>query len=655
MAIYHLSMQVISRSKGQSAVASAAYRSGEQLVDERTGEIKHYQRETDPETMILAPENSPEWVYDRNRLWNEVEGAEKRKDSQLAREINIALPNELSNEQQKELIQEFAQKEFVDKGMVADIAIHRDDLNNPHAHVMLTMRTIDENGFGKKNREWNADFANSKQNERGYVKSSEQCLDIREQWANHANKALEQANVNERISHLSHDARGLEQLPTVHLGHVANEMEKRGVQTDRGDLNRDREEYNAQVIDLQKYREEKQALEQTRARQQEQKAQQAPYTSGELVHLKEASKLLKGAEPTLANIDTRREQLDKWENRIDNNSAYLRWKTEKLQEATQLFGTIQVHEKGIQHAQERLDTIKWANPLKFKENRITKEQAEQDIARAKSGIAQAHEKLGYHREKLGFQSEAEFKQVKGHHEKERPERNQSNQNARLQIKYERETLQKAEKAHQSRFIRQMASKYPEQLEMAYMSLQTAKHLEKINKEAGRVVPLEKIESVQKSQKQAVQGLESDINRVQQEKGRLQRAGVHLKNYEKQQGIVDKYEKNPVMKGKTLVSKTAKREYQEAVSGRDHFKKLMNAEGVSGKADFTKQTSDFSKMEEKMPALKEKLNARSQGMGLLDALVNGLDQANKTMEQATHRQEFNKQKSKSRVSKWDLER
>ena len=127
MAIYHLSMQIISRSKGQSAVASASYRSGERLEDERTGETKFYKREVQPETMILAPSNSPEWVKDRGQLWNAVEQIEKRKDAQLAREINIALPIELSKDQQKELIQDYVQKEFVNRGMVADIAIHRDD------------------------------------------------------------------------------------------------------------------------------------------------------------------------------------------------------------------------------------------------------------------------------------------------------------------------------------------------------------------------------------------------------------------------------------------------------------------------------------------------------------------------------------------------
>ncbi|MDA6082638.1 MobA/MobL family protein, partial [Escherichia coli] len=123
--MYHFSAQVISRGKGQSAVASASYRSGERLTDERTGEMKYYVREVQPDTMILAPSNSPEWVQDRNRLWNEVEKSETRVNSRLAREINIALPRELNHDQQKELIRDYVQKEFIDKGMIADVAIHR--------------------------------------------------------------------------------------------------------------------------------------------------------------------------------------------------------------------------------------------------------------------------------------------------------------------------------------------------------------------------------------------------------------------------------------------------------------------------------------------------------------------------------------------------
>ena len=118
-------MQMISRSKGQSVVASAAYRSGERLKDELTNKTKYYKRKVKPEVMILAPSHSPEWVENREKLWNEVEKSETRKNSQLAREINIALPVELSNYEQRNLICDYIQNEFVDKGMIADIAIHR--------------------------------------------------------------------------------------------------------------------------------------------------------------------------------------------------------------------------------------------------------------------------------------------------------------------------------------------------------------------------------------------------------------------------------------------------------------------------------------------------------------------------------------------------
>src|SRR5690606_34029085 len=131
MAIFHSTTKIISRAKGQSAVASASYRSGERLVDENSGEVKFYKREVAPETMILAPENAPDWVNNRERLWNEVEKIEKRKDSQLAREIEIALPVELNKEEQKKFVQNYVQDNFVERGMIADIAIHRDNPSNP--------------------------------------------------------------------------------------------------------------------------------------------------------------------------------------------------------------------------------------------------------------------------------------------------------------------------------------------------------------------------------------------------------------------------------------------------------------------------------------------------------------------------------------------
>ncbi|PPA69409.1 MobQ family relaxase [Jeotgalibacillus proteolyticus] len=155
MAPYHFSVQVLSRSNGQSAVASAAHRSGERLLDQRSGEIKIYRRTLQPETMIISPLHAPEWVQNRSRLWNEVENSETRKNSQLAREIKMTLPLELSEVQQTDLVKDFVRTEVVRNGMIADIAIHRENPKNPHAHILLTTREISKDGFTVKNRDWN--------------------------------------------------------------------------------------------------------------------------------------------------------------------------------------------------------------------------------------------------------------------------------------------------------------------------------------------------------------------------------------------------------------------------------------------------------------------------------------------------------------------
>lgn len=239
MAIYHFSAQVASRSAGRSAVAMAAYRSGERLTDERTGELKHYKREAQPETVILAPAQSPEWVQDRNLLWNEVEKVEKRKDAQLCREINVALPKEFTPRRQMEELKDFCQREFVNHGMVADIAIHRDNPNNPHAHIMLTTREIGPEGFGGKVREWN---------DRGLLGH------WREQWAEQVNRVFERNNRPERIDHRSLEKQGItDRVPTIHEGPTVHDMEKKGKQTDRGDINRAVKAHNAIVYEMQSY------------------------------------------------------------------------------------------------------------------------------------------------------------------------------------------------------------------------------------------------------------------------------------------------------------------------------------------------------------------------------------------------------------------
>ena len=208
MAIYHFSGTVVSRSQGRSSVAAAAYRSGTELRDERLDKTYDYTKKQDvAHTEILLPKNAPECLRDRNTLWNTVEASEKRKDAQLAREFNMALPRELTLEQQIELSREFVIKEFVEKGMCADLCIHNDKMKDgqlqPHAHVMLTMREVTENGFGQKAREWN---------------SKENLLHWREAWAAITNQHLLMHGFDMSIDHRTLEAQGIDLEPQYKIG-----------------------------------------------------------------------------------------------------------------------------------------------------------------------------------------------------------------------------------------------------------------------------------------------------------------------------------------------------------------------------------------------------------------------------------------------------
>jgi len=233
MAIYHLSAQIIGRSAGRSVTAAAAYRAHEKIMDERTGITHDYtRRRGDFESFIMAPDHAPDWVHDRAHLWNEVEKTEKRKDAQLARELNVALPIELTPDQQKDLLKEFVEINMVNRGMVADVAIHRDHEENPHAHILLTMRDISADGFGKKNREWNPDFGFGK------VQNAEKYVDWREAWANLTNEHLSFYRHEARIDHRTLEAQGIDRLPTIHEGPAVRQMEAKGIPTERGEHNR---------------------------------------------------------------------------------------------------------------------------------------------------------------------------------------------------------------------------------------------------------------------------------------------------------------------------------------------------------------------------------------------------------------------------------
>ncbi|WP_436665872.1 MobQ family relaxase [Lactiplantibacillus plantarum] len=241
MAIFHMSFSNISAGKGRSAIASAAYRSGEKLFDDKEGRHYFYARSIMPESFILTPKNSPEWASDREQLWNEVEKKDRKSNSRYAKEFNVALPVELSESEQKELLTKYVQENFVDEGMVADVAIHRDHPDNPHAHVMLTNRPFNPDGtWGIKSKKQYILDENGNKMYTGtskYPKSrkilmvdwdkKEKITEWRHNWAVSVNQILEQKNIPERISEKSFTEQGIDDTPTQHEGINSKRYERK--------------------------------------------------------------------------------------------------------------------------------------------------------------------------------------------------------------------------------------------------------------------------------------------------------------------------------------------------------------------------------------------------------------------------------------------
>ena len=232
MAIFHMSFSNISAGKGRSAIASAAYRSGEKLFDDKEGRNYFYARTVMPESFILTPQNAPEWASDREQLWNEVEKKDRKSNSRYAKEFNVALPVELNEDEQKELLTKYVQENFVDQGMVADVAIHRDHPDNPHAHVMLTNRPFNPDGtWGLKSKRENILDENGNKIYTGnsrFPKSrkvwlvdwdkKEKIDQWRHNWAVSVNQVLEQKNTPDRISEKSFADQGIDEVATQHEG-----------------------------------------------------------------------------------------------------------------------------------------------------------------------------------------------------------------------------------------------------------------------------------------------------------------------------------------------------------------------------------------------------------------------------------------------------
>ncbi|MCU9794444.1 MobA/MobL family protein [Enterococcus faecalis] len=329
MAIYHFSLQIAKRNNGKrSLIAMAAYRSGERLYSELYEKENYYgHRLVKPDAFILKPDYVPPEFGDREYLWNKMELAETSPNARLCREVNIALPVELSNEDQKELVTNYVQKMFVSKGMIADVAIHRDDSNNPHAHIMLTLRKVDERGqISNKQKRIPVLDEHGKQvyNEKGHRKTvsikttdwdkKELLLEARKEWANMTNNLLRKRGIDEQITEKSHKELGKKELPTIHEGVLSRKLEERGIVTNQVQHNQLVREHNQSVQKLNDLEEKKELLidQEQQPTKQFYKQTFSPMEKKELKALAKELRFFVSSE----NLEKRLDELKRWENSL---------------------------------------------------------------------------------------------------------------------------------------------------------------------------------------------------------------------------------------------------------------------------------------------------------------------------------------------------
>ena len=271
MALFHLNVTQIKRSKGQSAIAAAAYRAGEKLHSEYYGEVSDYTRKSGVIcSEILLPDHAPKEYGDRQTLWNAVEKAERGRNAPLAYSFDIALQNEFSMEENITLARQFLLELFVSRSMVVDFAVHvpdiePGDISNPHFHVMSPIRPIEENGkWGcKQHRVYELDEkGNRLLDENGnYIFNAVPTTDWgspetleywREQWAAMCNAKFEEKGNGERIDHRSYERQGIDLLPTIHEGPAVRQKEAKGIRTDKGEFNRWIKATNAVIQEIKK-------------------------------------------------------------------------------------------------------------------------------------------------------------------------------------------------------------------------------------------------------------------------------------------------------------------------------------------------------------------------------------------------------------------
>ena len=549
MAIYHLSVQTISRGQGKSCVAAAAYRAGEKLHDERQGLNHDYTKKHDVESEIIAPSNVPSWVTDREKLWNEVDRAETRCNSRTAREINIALPLELSKEQQKELVREYVKESFVSKGMVADVCFHFNDENNPHCHVMLTTREMDQEGFTKKNRQWD---------------KKERVEEWREQWANHSNKALEKADCQERIDHRSYKDQGIDQVPTIHLGKTSSEMKKKGLDNPRVEINNQINKLNKEkVIALQEYRELKSKLEQEKAKESQ---RYSNLTEKEKSIVISAEKIV-GEPLNYSNLSSKLTILDQERNDIALKHSEMRFKPLEIE---RYINTVNDYKNELRALQSELRHL----PKGFFGGYKDKNRA-LEIER---GIEKCNEALKNNGYKSSFSIQKKEQELK-----ETKTLIKEYENKLQDLNYKINTLSQGQKALQKKELREFIQSYKDIFPQAkYMDYRGMKAVKELNSKLDKPATPKQILSTFKKYEEKLSVIDKELDSIQDNGRRLINSREALDTIDKTKDIAEKYDT------KVFGREKYQREHQHEKWQHDNAIQDLKKYGVKSKVDLRQQ-------------------------------------------------------------------
>ena len=600
MSIYHLSVQAISRGQGKSCVAAAAYRSSEKLHDERQNLNHDYTKKQGVESEIIAPLNSPSWVSDREKLWNEVDRAETRCNSRTAREINIALPLELTKEQQKEIVREYVKESFVDKGMVADVCFHFNDKDNPHCHIMLTTREIDQDGFTKKNREWD---------------KKEKVEEWREGWANHSNKALEKYGCQERIDHRSYKDQGIDQIPAIHLGKDSSEMQKKGIYNRRVEINNQIKDLNKEtIIVLQEYRELKDKLEQEKLNAAQKYSNLKPE---EKAAVQKVEELLKEPQ-TYENSDRELDRLK--EVRKDEAS--------KLAKIDSEIGVVGKRLSSINYSLDRLKIAN--NELKVLPKNIFNQYKDKYRAKSlKANIQKYNNDLASN----GYKSNFDIKLNEG--KLEDLQKNKEKLESNIQeIDNDSNTIKIGVNALKNKELREFYKDYKNQFPQAkYLKYNDMKAIKKATELMGRPVSIDEIVAAYHKNDERVNIINKELRGIENNGKRLVIASKCLKIIDKYKDIADKWDTKVFGKAKFQQEHSIeKREYDNAVHD-------LKACGVKNTYDFRSQERiQESSIKEVQPKFQVEKAAIIPSINILAGALQALDCALKAEKYQQHQEE-----------------